>query len=174
MSKVRTCLNCYNDNGADAKRCNKCGIELRIDGTDFLDRWICSKCGRINMKDNSKCFCGEIKPDCFLTTITCELLGKNDNCYELDTLRKFRTNYLKLTRNGQRLLESYRIYSDFLVPNLKTDEERIEIAKVIFNKYIKPTSELIVKGDNEAATIKYKQMVFYLLKKYNYQQEDLN
>ena len=31
---------------------------------------------------------------CYITTIVCEILGKGDNCYELNALRMFRDYYM--------------------------------------------------------------------------------
>lgn len=168
MAKVRTCLCCANDNGADSKRCNRCGSKLEREGTDYLDRWVCSKCGRINMKENPKCLCGEVKPDCFITTLTCELLGKNDNCFELEILRKFRKEYLELDTEGNELLRKYKIYSEFLVPMIIKDVEKMKISHDIFTKFIEPTSKLILLNKNLEAIRIYSNMVYYLQNRYNY------
>jgi len=44
---------------------------------------------------------------CFITTATCETLGKPDNCYELNLFRDFRDNWLERQPDGKALIQEY-------------------------------------------------------------------
>ena len=59
-----------------------------------------------------------VKPGCFLTT-ACVLYNRlDDNCYELNTLRKFRDDYIKSLTNGDKYLTEYYINAPIILDNL--------------------------------------------------------
>ncbi len=47
------------------------------------------------------------KEGCFVSTLVFNYLGKDDNCQELNTLRKFRDEYLLASSEGRVMVESY-------------------------------------------------------------------
>lgn len=44
---------------------------------------------------------------CFLTTACCEFMNLPDDCEELQTMRKFRDDYLSKTEEGKNLIKFY-------------------------------------------------------------------
>lgn len=101
---------------------------------------------------------------CYLTTAMCQILGKADNCYELETLRSFRENYMRMTDEGKELLKEYDIISPPIASKLLKLKNKMDIANIMLCDYINTSIELINNNDNEAAIIKYKDMVLYLKK----------
>src|ERR1041385_8572690 len=62
--------------------------------------------------------------DCFITTACVNFYGLSDNCYQLITLRKFRDDFLKSTRNGRKLIEDYNRVAPKIVSYLETDKHK--------------------------------------------------
>lgn len=99
---------------------------------------------------------------CFLTTAVCELLGKEDNCYELKTLREFRDSVLLKNIEGKKLVEEYYSMAPEIAIRLKMNQEREALAKMLLDEYINNIIELINKKEKEAAIEAYKAMVYYV------------
>jgi hypothetical protein len=51
--------------------------------------------------------CGLKEVRCYLTTAAVEVVGLDDTCWELQTLRRFRDTILSRTEHGQALVENY-------------------------------------------------------------------
>ncbi len=106
--------------------------------------------------------CGAViwdKSGCFVTTAVCEILGKDDNCYELETLRNFRDNELLSDDNLKELVYKYYAMSPKLISIIEKQSNKKEFSQFIFSRHI----ELIVKQiDNnnftEAISL-YKKMI---------------
>ena len=167
---MRTCVSCNYNNDSTAGRCNNCGRKFDKHGRDYFDRWQCSKCYNVNMRDNKYCVCGKSRPGCFITTLTCDILGKPDNCNIMEILRDFRANYLELTENGRLLLEKYQLYSIFLVPKIENDANKLYLAENIYSNYLMIVIELIKDKQFDIAINKYKDMVYFLLENYQYKE----
>jgi hypothetical protein len=167
-----TTYKCGHLNPKDARACNHCGralVNTGMFGSDHYEIvWKCEKCGQLNMIGNSSCMCGASKPSsgCFLTTLTHEILKKPDNSTELETFRDFRDNYLAKTKDGQKLLDDYKIYSEKLVPIIRQDENKISLAKNMFDDYIRVAVRLLNDNKYETAIELYSEMVYMLLDKY--------
>lgn len=99
---------------------------------------------------------------CYLTTAMCEILGKADNCYELEILRSFRERYMKNTDEGKELLKEYDLISPPIASRLLVHEDKIAIANDMLKNYINVAIKMINYGYDEAAMLKYKEMVFYI------------
>ena len=94
--------------------------------------------------------------DCFLTTAVCKYQGKDDNCYELTTLRNFRDTWLK--ENHPEDIDTYYAEAPEIVKKL----EKLPTPEFIFDRmyssYILPAIEHIEEGNNAAAYRIYKQL----------------
>lgn len=149
---------------------------------------LCKYCSYMNLSDQNKygeCYCSywgryydpnsngcnhndnstdgrEDTGGCYLTTAMCGILGKADDCYELETLRKFREKYMRNTDEGRLLLKEYDIISPPMALELSKHENRMTIAHEMLHQFINPAIELINNDENALAIKKYKSMVMYV------------
>lgn len=99
---------------------------------------------------------------CYLTTAMCAVLGKADNCYELETLRRFRKDYMHKTDEGKLLLSEYDRISPLIAEKLLESKNKLEIANIMLKNYINKSIDLITSGKNREAMETYKSMVHYI------------
>lgn len=99
---------------------------------------------------------------CFITTAVCELLGKSDDCAELNALRAFRDNWLRHTPDGEALIEEYYATAPILVSRMKASDRCDTVCKTLWEKYILPCLCLIEAKDFEACKLHYIRMVGYM------------
>ncbi|MEO3480855.1 CFI-box-CTERM domain-containing protein [Phaeobacter sp. CAU 1743] len=91
---------------------------------------------------------------CFLTTAACEHIGLPDDCYELQTLRDFRDNFLCATVDGAEIVEEYYRIAPPLVPLVKQEHTAAWVWK-----HIQQAVAQIENGQNSAALDTYQNMV---------------
>jgi hypothetical protein len=99
---------------------------------------------------------------CYLTMAMCEVLNKPDDCFELSTMRKFRDNYLLKNKNTKGLVQEYYKNSPALAIKLKESPEKVNIAKIMIEKYINPIIDMVEKKDYSPAIETYKNMYNFL------------
>lgn len=99
---------------------------------------------------------------CYLTTVMCEILNKPDNCYELDSMRSFRKNYLKGREEGEAILREYDEISPSIVKKLLSNQNKKAIAETMLSKYINPVLDFIKNNEPQKAIALYKEMVHYV------------
>jgi hypothetical protein len=99
------------------------------------------------------------KSGCFVTTAVCDILGKNDNCFELETLRKFRDEKLLPDENLKHLVFDYYEMSPKLVKKIMNSSKRYELAQYLLNEYINVIIKKIENQEKIEAINLYKQMV---------------
>lgn len=102
------------------------------------------------------------KEGCFLTTAMCNILGKEDDCYELETLRKFRDNILKKTSYGKAIVEEYYKIAPGISVKLINHNDKESIALYMNNHYIIPIIVLINHKNYDSAINMYIEMVEYI------------
>ncbi len=92
--------------------------------------------------------------DCFLTTAACEVMGKPDNCVELQTFRKVRD---KLYNHpiAKWLIRKYYREAPLGADLLRSHPNRDEIAKTMFTKYIPKVMKALEKGSTWRAIFLY-------------------
>lgn len=100
------------------------------------------------------------KAGCFISTATSEYMGRPDNCYELEVLRKFRDDVLLNNIEYERLVSEYYEISPGILRSGIIQSEYGNIWKTIV-KIVK----LIELGESEAAVIAYKNMIYFLMRK---------
>ncbi len=104
---------------------------------------------------------------CYLTTCMCEILGYDDDCYVLNTLRDFRDNYMKQNEECLPLLDDYDTVGPIIADKLSNDEDKEFNAKIMLYFYIKPAIECIKKEEHDKAVGIYKDMTINLMHKYD-------
>lgn len=149
-------------------KCRYCSCLNWSDKNDEGDVWCTHRreyvdpysegCGYNDDKSDGK----DPNGGCYLTTAMCSILGKPDNCFELETLRSFRGNYMKKDKEGQKLLREYDLISPPIAKALENSENSTVIAKTMLNNYINPAIEMISKGEIQHAIGKYKEMVLFV------------
>jgi hypothetical protein len=88
--------------------------------------------------------------NCFITTACIKYFNLQDNCYELQTLRKFRDNYLLKSNEGQNLVKEYYFIAPALVKQLEVDKRKGFLFKEIFEE-IRAACNAIELGEYENA-----------------------
>ncbi|MEQ8167377.1 MAG: right-handed parallel beta-helix repeat-containing protein [Candidatus Eremiobacterota bacterium] len=128
-------------------------------GQDIYSEFETSK---LLMEDNTiegNIVYGHKKNGCFITTATCLSLGKSDNCYELNRLRKFRDTWLIEQKDGERLIREYYSVAPLIVNTINTRADKHEIYKDIWDNYISLCLDLIEKEKFEEAKNLYIKLV---------------
>lgn len=106
---------------------------------------------------------------CYITTAVCESMGKSDDCYELNTLRTYRDEYLLEAGNGDMVKEYYNI-APTIVNHINKKENAKNIYKEVWDKYLSPCIHLIEIDKKEECKIIYSEMVQTLHDRYFYLQ----
>ncbi len=78
---------------------------------------------------------GEPEGDCFLTTACVKYYGLKDDCYQLQTLRKFRDGYLSGSSQNRILVHQYYSIAPRLVKLLEVDKDKETVIHLL--KYFK-------------------------------------
>lgn len=101
---------------------------------------------------------------CFLTTCCCEYKGLEDNCDELETLRKFRDEVLMTSRSGKALVEQYYSIAPCIVNELQQHAERETIQAELYSDILEIVNLIKNREDVEAIS-KYVVMLFRIERK---------
>ena len=101
----------------------------------------------------------EPKPGCFLTSACVEAMGLPDDCYELNTLRSFRDEYLSSYPGGRDEIDEYYLVAPKVVAAIRGSGSPIEVFKAIYNDLIQPCVHYIERGENENAHLLYRKTV---------------
>lgn len=104
---------------------------------------------------------------CYITTVTCDILGLKDDNYYLNILRTFRKNFLQRNSYTLELLEEYDFVGPIIANRIMNDKDKKQIAFQLFKNNIVPISYDIFNGDYDIAIKKYTDMTKELIKKYN-------
>ena len=110
---------------------------------------------------------------CYLTTAMCNILGHEDDCEILNTLRGFRDNYMKNTPECLPLLEDYDTVGPIISERLHSDENRVLSANIMLYFFIGPAINCINNEDYDTAIEIYKDMTISLMEKYGLDQSML-
>lgn len=108
---------------------------------------------------------------CYITTAVCQSLGRPDDCYELNTLRSYRDNYLLSTEEGRMLVDEYYNIAPTIVKRIDRQPDSDTIYRDIWNTYLSPCIAMIENGENEKCRELYSSMVRKLEAQYLYLQE---
>ena len=106
---------------------------------------------------------------CFITTVTCKILGKEDNDIVMQRLRCLRNNYIQKNPNYYMILKGYDTIGPKISKKILEDDKKM--AEVIYECGLKPISKLVEEEKYEEATEKYYLMTLMLIKKYDLKKE---
>lgn len=73
---------------------------------------------------------------CYITTAVCKSFGKPDNCYELQTFRNFRDNWLRLQTDGEKLIQEYYITAPKIIKAIDQRKDAPKIYRNIWDAYL--------------------------------------
>lgn len=103
---------------------------------------------------------------CYITTAVCGSSGKADDCYELETLRAYRDEYLMKSESGRELVEEYYEVAPMIVMAIDMHKDASSIYRQIYQDYLMPCVHLAETGENEACKKRYTDMVYHLQHRY--------
>jgi hypothetical protein len=95
--------------------------------------------------------------DCFLTSACTISKQLPDNCYELQTLRNFRDEYMKSSNYGNNLVENYYQIAPEIVKKINRLENKKEVYDYMYQTLVLPSLAYIEAGENENAMEYYKE-----------------
>lgn len=99
---------------------------------------------------------------CYITTIICDILGFDDDCGVLNTLRDFRKDVLQKDEKYKDLLFEYDVVgptiADLISLEFKKEQDK-EMWTQIYNFYLSPTANFILEKNYDFAIMRYKEMV---------------
>jgi hypothetical protein len=97
---------------------------------------------------------------CFITTAICELDKLPDDCYELQTFRKFRDEYMQADPERAKMVAEYYDIAPKICGRLaKLPDGGKEIYARLRTCFLRPALHYIEKGEFDAALIVYSNMV---------------
>ncbi|HRX94048.1 MAG TPA: hypothetical protein P5158_08035 [Chitinophagaceae bacterium] len=104
--------------------------------------------------------------DCFITTACVTEKGLPDNCYELESLRMLRENYMRKTKQGRDLLKEYETLGPNVVSAIALYSNRSEIYDYLYQHMITPALRLIREGKPQQAVDWYAAFATEIERKY--------
>lgn len=96
---------------------------------------------------------------CYITTAICQADGKPDDCDELQTLRRFRDEWLALTDEGQEAIANYYRTAPEIVAAISKMEKAPQIFAMLRDVYLLPAVEAVKAGENGKALCLYQRLV---------------
>ena len=103
---------------------------------------------------------------CYLTTIVCSVLNKEDDNKVLNSLRNFRDNTLQKNKEYYDILKSYDIVGPIISESINLDKDRFIMSNYLYEKFLKPISKLIEEKKDIEAIERYKIMTLALINYY--------
>lgn len=100
---------------------------------------------------------------CFITTVTCKILGAPDDNIILKILRSFRDGVLQKDKAYAEILKFYDTVGPMIAEYLEADENRREIANNIYCNYLVPISGSIMRCQYSNAIEQYKNLTLWLI-----------
>ena len=107
---------------------------------------------------------------CFITTASCNILGKEDNDNVLNSLRNFRDEVLQKDKKYENVLKLYDSIGLLLSCYMNHDNNKDYVAKEVYEKLIK-LCNLIKDKKYDDAVNNYIIMTLKLVSKYNLQKK---
>jgi len=103
---------------------------------------------------------------CFLTTACVEARNLPDDCYELETLRKFRDDYVKHLPGGKGIIEEYYEIAPRIIEEIEGTIHSAEIFEELYENLVRKSVRLIDFGHYQEAFENYRSTVKELKDKY--------
>ncbi|MFN0200452.1 MAG: CFI-box-CTERM domain-containing protein [Bacteroidia bacterium] len=103
---------------------------------------------------------------CYITTATCQTLGKPDDCDELNAIRSFRDNWLFYQKLGPEIIERYYEIAPKIVSSIEINQCSADIYQDIWTNHLSTFFYQIQQKKEGAALKTYLKMVNELESKY--------
>jgi len=103
---------------------------------------------------------------CYLTTIVCSILKKDDNNKILNTLRNFRDNTLQKNSKYYDILKAYDIIGPIISNKIANDNDKEIMSNYLYNTFLIPISNFLEDRNDEKAIESYKIMTLSLINYY--------
>ena len=103
---------------------------------------------------------------CFITTVVCDILNKEDDCELLNDFRCFRDNVLQKNEQYYEYLQDYDGIGPVIANKLNEDNNRESIASAIYNNALIPIDNLLKDKKYDEACEKYYLMTLLLINYY--------
>lgn len=108
-------------------------------------------------RDDKKCASAE---NCFITTACCEVLGLDDDCFELRSLRRYRDNVLARRAGGLADIARYYDLAPRLLARLRANAPDPDRALLgVYARYVLPAALAARFGLNQLAYTLYRGML---------------
>lgn len=108
---------------------------------------------------------------CFITTIICHTLGKQDDDRILQTLRSFRDNILQKDEKYYDILKEYDTIGPIIADCIANDQYKEIVAEETYQKSIIPIYYLIYHKKYDEAITRYQLMTQLLIDYYSLNEE---
>ena len=102
---------------------------------------------------------------CFITTVTCGILEKDDKNEVMQKLRSFRDNILQKDKKYETVLKMYDVIGPLVACNVNHDKDRDKKATELYSKLEKFT-EMIDEGKYDEVANEYIGMTLRLIIQY--------
>ncbi|MCF7890839.1 ABC transporter substrate-binding protein [Candidatus Bipolaricaulota bacterium] len=103
---------------------------------------------------------------CFLTTACVEARDLPDDCYELQTLREFRDNYVRNLPNGEDTIREYYEIAPRIIKRINGTANPTEIFETMYERLVQKSIKLIESGRKTEAFENYRTIVRELKQEY--------
>lgn len=103
---------------------------------------------------------------CFITTAVCNTLEKPDDCFELNSFRNFRDNYLVNQPGGREQIQEYYIIAPLIVNAINSSPDKDDIYREIWSKHLSKCLEHYKHSEFEKCRKEYADMVGILREKW--------
>lgn len=95
---------------------------------------------------------------CFLTSACVDAMVKEDDCFELTTLRNFRDTWMAKQEGGQADIDHYYKVAPEIVKTIDARSDRLDIYQGMYDSLVAPCVRLIGDGKFEEAWSLYRIM----------------
>ena len=148
-----------------------CALLKQSDRRYVVDSdWVHRYCWGYNYNDcpyyRNKSDLSSSSGGCYLTSACVYAKGLPDNCYKLETLRKFRDEYMKALPQGENEIKHYYMVAPLIVDRINTSSNPVSVWTSIYDELITPCVSLIEKCCLQEAYEKYKEYTLALEYKY--------
>lgn len=148
-----------------------CALLKQSDRRYVVDSdWVHRYCWGYNYNDcpyyRNKSDLSSSSGGCYLTSACVYAKGLPDDCYELETLRKFRDEYMRSSCQGNEDIKHYYMTAPLIVDRINASNEAATEWKRIYEELVTPCIHLIEKGRTQEAYDKYKEYALKLESKY--------
>ena len=96
---------------------------------------------------------------CYITTAVCASLGKPDDCYELNLMRRYRDEYLVNQKGGEEIVAEYYDIAPTIVNRINRMKNSEDVYADIWCRYLHPCVSMIESDNLEACRKIYTDMV---------------